>query len=85
MNECVNIPETGLYLNEPPSRGSWQQLLSNNIGRTVKIDYNVSSNLVTQQGVILAVGVQYVLLKNKGFIASGDIFSIKFVTFMCDC
>lgn len=85
MNDCINIPDTGVDLNEPPYRGSWQQLLTNNIGRTVKIDYNNAGTIISQQGVVLAVGVQYVLLKSKGCILSGDVFSIRFVTFICDC
>lgn len=84
MNDCVTIPQSDLNFNEQPYRGSWQQLLSNNIGRTVKIDYSISGTMVSQQGVILDSAVQYVLLKNKGCILSGDIFSIKFVTFICD-
>lgn len=84
MNDCIQIPPFDINLNEPPYRGSWQQLLSNNIGRAVKIDYNISGNMISQQGTVLAVGVQYVLLKTKTCILSGDVFSIKFVTFLCD-
>lgn len=86
MNDCVTFPDTGLDFDGPPYRGSFQQLLSNNIGRSVKIDYMIGSgNLISQTGTILNVGTQYVLLKNKNVILTGDIFSIKFITFLCDC
>lgn len=84
MQDCIQIPAFDIDLNEQPYRGSWQQLLSNNVGKNVKIDYNISGNILSQQGTVLAVGVQYVLLKNKNCIISGDIFSIKFVTFFCE-
>lgn len=80
INIIADMPD----LNEPPYRGSHQQLLANNIGKAVKIDYVVGTGaMYSQSGIIYAVGVQYVVLSQPGkdIYTTGDIFSIKFMTF----
>lgn len=86
MSDCYIKPETGLDFNQPPYRGTYQQLLAANIGRTVKIDFQMSGGMASQTGVIDAVGVQYVVLRQPGRSAyvAGDIFMIKFITFLCE-
>ena len=81
----IVIPEEIPDLNEPPYRGTFQQLLSANLGKLVRIDFLVGGErVVTQSGIVDAVGVQYVVLyqpDTKTFV-SGDVFGIKFVTFL---
>lgn len=85
--DCVNVPENLQNFNEPPYIGAFQQLLANNIGKAVKIDFLMGSQgIVSRSGIIEAVGLSYVLLKqfNRSESIAGDVFSIKFITFLCD-
>ena len=87
MMECYVRPDTGLDFNQQPYRGTFQQLLANNIGKNVRIDFQMGTgNTVTSYtGIIDAVGVQYVVLcqPGKNCYITGDIFMIKFITFIC--
>lgn len=85
--DCVNIPENLQNFNEPPFIGAFQQLLANNVGKAVKIDFLIGSQgISSQSGVIEAVGLSYVLLKqfHRPTTVACDVYSIKFVTFLCE-
>lgn len=87
MTDCYIKPDSGLDFNQPPYRGTFQQLLAANIGRAVKIDFQMGTgSIVSHTGIIDAVGVQYVVLCQPGKRAfvTGDIFMIKFITFLCE-
>ena len=65
-------------------QGSLQQLLQDNIGAYVTIEFLIgTSSMVTRQGVLYAVGTSYVVLYddvNQQYTVC-DLFAIKFVTF----
>jgi len=80
----IVIPEEIPDLNDAPYKGTFQQLLSANLGKLVRIDFLVGERIVTQTGIIDAVGVQYVVLyqpENEIFV-TGDVFGIKLITFL---
>lgn len=66
-------------------QGSIQQVLSENIGSYVIIDFFMGTSVLeTRQGLLYSVASQYVVLYdeiNKHYVVC-DIFSIKFVTFL---
>ena len=66
-------------------QGSIQQVLSENIGSYVIIDFFMGTSVLeTRQGILYSVASQYVVLYdeiNKHYVVC-DIFSIKFVTFL---
>lgn len=65
-------------------QGSMQQILQDNIGQFVSIDFLIgSNNLVTRSGFLYDVGSQFVVLYNalNRQMVVCDIFSVKFVTF----
>lgn len=66
-------------------QGSIQQVLSENIGSYVIIDFFMGTSVLeTRQGFLHSVASQYVVLYdeiNKHYVVC-DIFSIKFVTFL---
>lgn len=83
--DCINFASALQNFNEPPYLGSIQQLLFLNIGKTVKIDFQIgTNNFITKSGVIASVGFTYTVLEqaDKNFI-SVDNYAIKFVTFIC--
>lgn len=65
-------------------QGSMQQVLQDNIGLFVSIEFLIGSNtLVTRSGFLYNVGSQFVVLYNalNRQMVVCDIFSVKFVTF----
>lgn len=64
--------------------GSWQQVLSNNVGQYCVIDFLIgTSGLVQKEGVLFDVGMSFVTLfdpRSEDYIVC-DFYSIKFVTF----
>lgn len=65
-------------------QGSMQQVLQDNIGAFVSVDFLIGTqNFVTKQGVLFWVGSQFIVLyehSNQQYVVC-DIFAIKFVTF----
>lgn len=84
--DCIQFVSNLQNFNEPPYLGSFQQLLSQNIGKKVKIDFQMGINgMVSHCGIIASTGLSYVILEqenNRSFIV-GDVYSIKFITFLC--
>lgn len=87
--------QTGNQINTPPAvdsgimdspglEGSFQQLLADNLGHYVQIDFLVGvQTLVRRSGIIYAVGRSFVVLydeTNRNFVMC-DVFSAKFVAF----
>lgn len=80
-------------INVPPEQdfdtmgfqGSMQQVLQENIGTFVNIEFLIgSNNLVARAGYLYAVGSQFVVLYNAVYQqwVVCDIFSVKFVSFL---
>lgn len=83
MNE-INIPKANPDFDAEPWRGSFQQLLSNNIGKTVRAEYNIGNNPpLVQQGVIYAVSTRYLLLwdESRRTYVTGDLYCLRSLTF----
>ncbi len=82
----LNTPGTGDsgIMDSPGLEGSFQQVLSENLGRYVQIDFLVGvQTLVRRTGIIYAVGRSFVVLydeTNQNFVMC-DVFSAKFVAF----
>ena len=64
-------------------QGSIQQILKDNVGQYVDVEFLIgNSNLTTRSGILYAVGVSYIVLydrKNDRYLIC-DLYSIKFVT-----
>lgn len=82
----INVPpaeEEGI-MDSPGLEGSFQQLLADNLGHYVQIDFLVGvQTLVRRSGIIYAVGRSFVVLydpTNRNFVMC-DVFSAKFVAF----
>ena len=75
----ISIPEQMPDHNAPNSIGSWRQLLSANVGRSVRIEIAVfiSGPMKTVFGTIYSVGNSYVVLINDGKAFAVDILGIK--------
>lgn len=71
-------------LDSPGLQGSFQQILAENLGHYVQIDFLVGvETLVRRSGIIYAVGRSFVVLydeSNQNFVMC-DVFSAKFVAF----
>lgn len=82
----INTPPTGDsgIMDSPGLEGSFQQLLADNLGHYVQIDFLVGvQTLVRRSGIIYAVGRSFVVLydeTNRNFVMC-DVFSAKFVAF----
>ena len=65
-------------------QGSMQEVLSDNIGAYVSVDFLIgTSNIVTREGQLYYVGTGYIVLyEEDGDYIVCDVFSIKFVTFL---
>lgn len=65
-------------------RGSMQQVLSENLGEFVVVEFLIGTQTMTQkQGILYAVGTSFLTLyeeQSQTFVVC-DIFSVKFVTF----
>ncbi len=66
-------------------QGSMQQVLQENIGKYVMVDFLIGNNtIVTRQGILYSVATQFIVLAdtlNRRYIVC-DIFNIRFVTFL---
>lgn len=82
----INTPPEGEsgVMDSPGLEGSFQQLLADNLGHYVQIDFLVGvQTLVRRSGIIYAVGRSFVVLydeTNQNFVMC-DVFSAKFVAF----
>ena len=82
----INTPPSGDsgIMDSPGLEGSVQQLLADNLGHYVQIDFLVGvQTLVRRSGIIYAVGRSFVVLydeTNRNFVMC-DVFSAKFVAF----
>lgn len=62
--------------------GSLQEILRDNIGKYVEIEFLIgSTSLQTRSGILYAVGTSYVVINQLPEKMVCDIYSIKFVTF----
>ncbi len=69
----------------PGYTGSMQQILSQNTGKRVVIDFLVgTSNIVRKEGILYLVGVSYVVLYDSraDTYTVCNLYSIEFVTFL---
>lgn len=69
----------------PGYTGSMQQILSQNTGNRVMIDFLVgTSNIVRKEGILYLVGVSYVVLYDSraDTYTVCNLYSIEFVTFV---
>lgn len=84
--DMINTPPPGDsgIMDSPGLEGSFQQLLADNLGHYVQIDFLVGvQTLVRRSGIIYAVGRSFVVLydeTNRNFVMC-DVFSAKFVAF----
>ena len=85
-SSSINTPMQGNsgIADSPSLEGSFQQVLADNLGHYVQIDFLVGvQTLVRRSGIIYAVGRSFVVLydeTNRNFIMC-DVFSAKFVAF----
>ena len=85
-NNSINTPSQGDsgIMDSPGLEGSFQQVLADNLGHYVQIDFLVGvQTLVRRSGIIYAVGRSFVVLydeTNQNFVMC-DVFSAKFVAF----
>ena len=85
-NNSINTPTEGNsgIMDSPGLEGSFQQVLADNLGHYVQIDFLVGvQTLVRRSGIIYAVGRSFVVLydeTNRNFVMC-DVFSSKFVAF----
>ncbi|MBQ8655207.1 MAG: hypothetical protein IJ507_09745 [Clostridia bacterium] len=89
MSESVNnsafiVPEDQNF-NTETFQGSMQQVLSENVGSYVIVEFLIGTGqLATKQGLLYYVGTQFLVLLDElesRYIVC-DIFSVKFVTFL---
>lgn len=82
-----NYPADLPDLNEPPFRGSFNQLFNANIGRIATVEY-ISGNgeIRAQTGIIENVSTKWVSLRNlhNNTRMVGDLFAVRFITFLCE-
>lgn len=96
QNDSPRLPSSGeqgaeqLRLNEAVSGGyrdSLQQMLANNTGGRVMVDFLVgTSNIIRKEGILYLVGVSYIILyddKTNTYTVC-NIYAIEFVTFIGD-
>ncbi|MDD3410680.1 MAG: hypothetical protein PHY12_07695 [Eubacteriales bacterium] len=92
MSETGSAQQEQTNINVPPTedfdttalQGSMQQVLADNIGKYVSIEFLIGTQIVeTQTGSIYDVGIGFVALRDSltRNIVVCDVFSIKFVTF----
>ena len=72
------------FENSVAYQGAMQQILSENTGELVSVDFLIGTQeTVTKRGILYAVGVSYIVLynpENDTYVVC-DLFAIKFVTF----
>ena len=65
-------------------QGSMQQILQDNIGNYVSVEFLIGTqNMVTRQGILYSVGTGFLVLYDdvQQVYEVCDVFSVKFVTF----
>ena len=82
-NGGINTPPQQDF-NTPAMQGSFQQVLSENLGQYVVVEFLIGTqNMVRKFGVLYAVGSSFLTLyeeESQTFVVC-DMFSVKFVTF----
>ncbi len=75
----ITIPEKVPNFDEGEWMGSIQQLLFANVGKFVRVEYEAG---LTQQGVIYAVGTNYLLLwdESRKAYSTGDTANLRSLT-----
>ena len=66
-------------------QGSMQQVLAENVGKYVIVEFLIGTgSLTSRQGMLYYVGTQFLVLYDEfeSRFVVGDIFSVKFVTFL---
>ena len=89
---AANEPIRGLNITEesfdtPAMQGTMQQLLADNLGRYVVVDFLVGVDAIARRvGVLYAVGRSFLVLYEEvtNSYQACDIFSVKFVSFFPD-
>ena len=92
MNMSEMTPMNGSFTVPPDQdfdtlgfQGSMQQVLQENVGKYVIVEFLIGTNgLTSRQGLLYYVGTQFLVLLDEfesRFIVC-DIFSVKFVTFL---
>lgn len=79
-----NDTEESQFETSPAYQGSLQQILTDNIGEFVTIEFLIGvSEIVMRSGVIYSVGINYIVLfdEEKNNYEVCDLYSIEFVTF----
>lgn len=83
-NNGFTVPEDQNF-NTETFQGSMQQVLSDNLGSYVIVEFLIGTGqLTTKQGVLYYVGTQFLVLLDEieaRYIVC-DIFAVKFVTFL---
>lgn len=86
-NISENIQQTELTteINSKQYNGTMQQILQNNIGEYVIIEFLIGSdNIVYREGILYSVGISYIVLydeRNEQYTIC-DLYAIKFVTYV---
>lgn len=72
-------------INDSTYQGSMQQILADNTGRQVVVDFLVgSTNIVRKEGILYMVGLSYIVLydaRSDSYTVC-NLYSIEFVTFL---
>lgn len=85
-NDCIRYPQAGVDLNAEPYRGTFQQLLAENVGAFVTVEIGMSTcEIRAVSGYIERTTGKYVVLKNpkSNCRVAADAWAIKTVTFPC--
>lgn len=84
VTETPEVPAEENF-NTQALQGSMQQILSENLGRYVTVEFLIgTSNVTRRTGFIYSVGISFIVLfdyNNRVYVLC-DIFAIKFVTFL---
>lgn len=83
LNQGINVPEQQSF-DTPEMRGSIQQILADNIGEYVVVEFILGTQGETRkQGILVHVGKSFITLYDeaRNIYIVCDIFSVKFVYF----
>ena len=74
-----------IHNDSAPAGGSLRDLLGRNIGRRASASFLVGSyRLVRQEGILEAVGTDYLVLRQGDFSTGCDLYALKFIEFHDD-
>ena len=87
QRDAINGDQSSVdeVISGPGYTGSMQQILSENTGKRVAIDFLVgTSNIVRKEGILYLVGISYVVLYDNraDTYTVCNLYSIEFVTFL---